>query len=262
MRGWDQARQAAGLVKPAAEWRERLAQAIWDTGEAVLVGVFTCPAGQPLDARATTRPREAARSAESALFGRLLPRIERGGFGVAQGRKLGCVAYDPIAPGAANTPRLAADVQREVLHPAGAAGLVNVFLFDGRAEVVGWISVGTRRPSAEALQLFGPDLGEVARIASQAICAAQDLASACGATLPEPPRASLAELSRREREIARLVAAGFSDLNIGAQLGITENTVGVHLRSIYAKLGVHSRVELLLQSSARVRDGAEEREKT
>jgi DNA-binding CsgD family transcriptional regulator len=37
---------------------------------------------------------------------------------------------------------------------------------------------------------------------------------------------------------------GFSDLNIAAQLDISEGTVGWHLNRIYKKLKVHSRVEL------------------
>jgi DNA-binding CsgD family transcriptional regulator len=35
-----------------------------------------------------------------------------------------------------------------------------------------------------------------------------------------------------------------SDLNIAAHLSLKEVTVGSHLRRIYRRLGVHSRVEL------------------
>lgn len=48
----------------------------------------------------------------------------------------------------------------------------------------------------------------------------------------------------REREIARLVAFGASDLNIAARLGLREATIGSHLRHIYRKMNVHSRVAL------------------
>lgn len=51
-------------------------------------------------------------------------------------------------------------------------------------------------------------------------------------------------LTARELEIAGLVANGLSDLNVAKTLGIDEATVGSHLRKVYRKLGVHTRVEL------------------
>jgi ATP/maltotriose-dependent transcriptional regulator MalT len=51
-------------------------------------------------------------------------------------------------------------------------------------------------------------------------------------------------LTAREREIAELVAAGRTNREIAGQLVLSTRTVEAHLRSIYAKLGVRSRVEL------------------
>ena len=51
-------------------------------------------------------------------------------------------------------------------------------------------------------------------------------------------------LTAREREIAGLVAAGRTNREVAAQLVLSERTIEAHLRSVYAKLGVRSRVEL------------------
>jgi len=51
------------------------------------------------------------------------------------------------------------------------------------------------------------------------------------------------ELTEREREILKLVATGTSNKDIAHQLFISSNTVKVHLRNIFAKIGVTSRTE-------------------
>jgi DNA-binding NarL/FixJ family response regulator len=51
-------------------------------------------------------------------------------------------------------------------------------------------------------------------------------------------------LTQREREIAGLVAAGHTNREVAEQLVLSAKTIEAHLRNIYAKLGVRSRVEL------------------
>ncbi|HEY5474760.1 MAG TPA: LuxR C-terminal-related transcriptional regulator, partial [Candidatus Limnocylindrales bacterium] len=51
-------------------------------------------------------------------------------------------------------------------------------------------------------------------------------------------------LSMREAEVARLVADGLSNKEIGARLFISEHTVDSHVRSILNKLGCNSRAQI------------------
>lgn len=57
-------------------------------------------------------------------------------------------------------------------------------------------------------------------------------------------QASPGELTRRERSIASMIAAGTTRRDIATRLGLSENTVATFARRAYAKLGVHSRREL------------------
>jgi DNA-binding NarL/FixJ family response regulator len=52
-----------------------------------------------------------------------------------------------------------------------------------------------------------------------------------------------ASLSRRQRDVLRLVAQGLSNQAIGEELSITVNTVKFHVRTIFRELGIHNRVE-------------------
>ena len=53
-------------------------------------------------------------------------------------------------------------------------------------------------------------------------------------------------LSARESEIARYVAVGMRNAEVGRKLGITEGTVKVHLNNIFKKLQIRDRVGLTL----------------
>jgi DNA-binding NarL/FixJ family response regulator len=53
-------------------------------------------------------------------------------------------------------------------------------------------------------------------------------------------------LTKREQELVPLVANGLTNREISTQLGVSEHTIKNHLFRIYEKLGISSRVELIL----------------
>jgi len=55
-------------------------------------------------------------------------------------------------------------------------------------------------------------------------------------------------LSEREIEIVRLVAKGFSNDELAERLHLSPDTVKAHLRHVYEKLGVESRVEAVTEA--------------
>jgi DNA-binding CsgD family transcriptional regulator/N-acetylneuraminic acid mutarotase len=61
-----------------------------------------------------------------------------------------------------------------------------------------------------------------------------------------------AELTERELEIVRAVATGATNQQIAQELMISVNTVKVHLKNIFVKLGIQSRTEVALHA---VREG-------
>jgi len=90
----------------------------------------------------------------------------------------------------------------------------------------------------------GPLLSEIESLSRRARL---DLASGEPATPdpiePPPAAADRLGLTRREREVLELVAAGLTNRQIADRLFISENTVGVHVGNILGKLDASSRTE-------------------
>ena len=55
-------------------------------------------------------------------------------------------------------------------------------------------------------------------------------------------------LTAREKEVLRLMAEGVSSRDIASKLGISYATVRTHIRSLDAKLGVHSKVQAIVKA--------------
>ncbi|GIK76404.1 MAG: DNA-binding response regulator [Acidobacteria bacterium] len=76
---------------------------------------------------------------------------------------------------------------------------------------------------------------------------------------PEPP-AGYGELTEREREIFRLIVAGLSNSEIGAELHIEETTVKTHVTHILQKLELRDRVQAVVLAYRTRMFEAEERQ--
>ena len=92
------------------------------------------------------------------------------------------------------------------------------------------------------------DVSEANRLYERAIARFEQLGDQAGR---KTARANLdglrvppGEVSRRESQVARLVASGLSNREIAAQLFISERTVHSHLSHIFSKLGLTSRTQL------------------
>jgi DNA-binding NarL/FixJ family response regulator len=68
---------------------------------------------------------------------------------------------------------------------------------------------------------------------------------------PVPPdsrpdsAALLRSLTSRERLVLKLLAEGLSLRDIAGQLAVSQHTVRTHMQNLYAKLGTHSRLDVL-----------------
>jgi DNA-binding CsgD family transcriptional regulator len=60
----------------------------------------------------------------------------------------------------------------------------------------------------------------------------------------EKPATGWTSLTEAERRVAELIGSGHTNKSAATELGVSVNTVGTHLRSVFAKLGIQSRVQL------------------
>jgi DNA-binding CsgD family transcriptional regulator len=124
---------------------------------------------------------------------------------------------------------------RPVLRAAGAEGYGRLLL-----------SAGQREAALDHLDAAWDVYDQMGALAPRA--RVQRLMREAGARrakwVSDHTQVEKASLTEAERRVAYLIANGHTNKATAKSLGISINTVGTHLRSIYSKLGVQSRVQL------------------
>jgi DNA-binding NarL/FixJ family response regulator len=158
-------------------------------------------------------------------------------------RKPDVILLDLELPGTSGLDAIPALAQA---HPAGR--LLILTAYDTEERVLGAIRAG-----AKGYLLKGASLKEIAH-AIRAVHAGESyLQSRIAATVMAElgPGRRPATLSRREREVLRLVADGQANKQIAQALGITERTVKFHVTSILNKLGADNRAHAVAVAAQR-----------
>ena len=105
-----------------------------------------------------------------------------------------------------------------------------------------------RRPEAIAILRSAERTFDAIGIPQDRDLARRELRKLHARAEPRGPSASgesgLGALSTREREVAELVTARHTNREIAALLFLGEKTIETHLRNIFVKLGVSSRVDV------------------
>lgn len=175
-------------------------------------------------------------------------------------------ADDDVAAseGADDLRRIAADTGAPLVaahadHATGAVALARdepVQALDAlRRACATWRSLGLPYHWARSRELVGracrdmgdADAGDLELVSARAelerIGARPDVARVDALlAAPDHPRPNATPLTTRECDVLRLVAAGRTNREIGAELVISEHTAARHVQNIFAKLGVSSRV--------------------
>jgi LuxR family maltose regulon positive regulatory protein len=141
---------------------------------------------------------------------------------------LACAQYE------AGDAEQAVSTLERALQLAEPSGYVRVFVDQGRP-----MAVLLRQAAARGLARRGLAPDYVGKLLDA--FRAGDLPSPDVPTLVEPP-------SDRELEVLRLIAAGLSNQEIADTLVVSINTVKTHVRRLYGKLSVHSRLQAVERS--------------
>lgn len=132
---------------------------------------------------------------------------------------------------------------RQALELGAAEGYIRVFVDEG-APVAALLSelIRRRRGGGRGSATGEPSAAYLKNLYRQTAAFTALLGRKAPAAIPANPHQPLIEpLTGRELEVLRLLEEGLSNEDIARKLALTLNTVKAHLRSIFGKLGVHSR---------------------
>jgi two-component system NarL family response regulator len=132
----------------------------------------------------------------------------------------------------------------EIRHHDGSARIIMLTTYDTDNEIARSIKAGARAyllKDARREEL----LDCIRRVHQGEMCIPAPLVAKLAATV------SSESLTGREVNVLELLAKGWSNKEIGANLCISETTVKSHLRSIFTKLNVLSRTEAISVASRR-----------
>ena len=128
---------------------------------------------------------------------------------------------------------------RTALHEALALGAPEGYIWR-------WLDAGPR------LGLLLRDLRDDDNMPQDSRPYLDSLLDACRAAFgesPQPQPGALPDLlTPREREILRLICAGYSNPEIASELVVTINTIKKHTSNIYGKLGIRSRTQAIARA--------------
>jgi LuxR family maltose regulon positive regulatory protein len=124
-------------------------------------------------------------------------------------------------------------------------GYVRLFVDEGEpmAQLLNQAVRAGLRPdyASQLLAAFPKDEGGTLRVKDEEVPSVLHPSSSPGAPRSAMPQPLVEPLSKRELEILCLIAQGLTNLEIAQQIFISAQTVKVHTRNIYGKLGVNSR---------------------
>jgi DNA-binding NarL/FixJ family response regulator len=133
------------------------------------------------------------------------------------------------------------EATRRIVDADTGAHVVMLSSFSGRADILRAIDAG-----AIGYLLKDADPDELLRGIRAAARGESPIAAKAASVLvsarTEHTEAGL-ELSTREREVLKLVVAGFGNKQIAQQLGIAEKTVKAHLTNVFQRLHVTNRAQ-------------------
>jgi DNA-binding NarL/FixJ family response regulator len=113
------------------------------------------------------------------------------------------------------------------------------------------VVVGSRdAPGATTMPLDSTVASVAAELASTAGAGGSQQQATTPGDSPGEGRAALAGLTQRQRVVLRLLVDGLDMRAIGRELGVSEHTVRTHMQNLYARLGCHSRLELVRWATA------------